>query len=140
MAVYVLSYSSAPHIHTTHTSQHPPLSILPSPSYSCLLICQKKWLSFKRPSQHGKITRLSSRSAPLHTHSYTTNPAYMFFSSSFLPSSSTTSAPFTLLPPSMFYPDCPHRGDFTGSEIPRCQHMSLAINLCHRAISLAPSA
>lgn len=27
----------------------------------------------------------------------------------------------------------PHRGDFTQSEIQHCQHMSLAINLCHGA-------
>lgn len=33
-------------------------------------------------------------------------------------------------------PYVPHRGDFTRSEILRCQHMSLAINLSHGAISL----
>lgn len=35
-------------------------------------------------------------------------------------------------------PCLPHRGDFTQSEIQRCQHMSLAINLCHRALSWLP--
>ena len=51
-----------------HTHQHTHFCILPvRPSLSIILLSmersKKKWLSFKWPTQHGKITRLSSRSA-----------------------------------------------------------------------------
>lgn len=50
-----------------HTCTDTLLSILPvHPSLSIILLSTElpeKWLSFKWPTQHGKITRLSSRSA-----------------------------------------------------------------------------
>ena len=67
LAVYALFFPfCTTHTHThTHTQLFAAssLSILPSPSYFPPWSCQKKWLSFKWPTQHGKITRLSSRSA-----------------------------------------------------------------------------
>ena len=199
LAVYVLFLLFCA-THTAHTHTHTLTlhSILPvHPSLSIILPSMElpeKWLSFKWPTQHGKITRLSSRSAlcvdialaheptntqpricarlcicipHTHTHSHTTDPAYMF---SCVRTDVCTHTPhahtpththththtfllwscFLILISSFFYHQCtlpysptlpvipclPHRGDFTQSEIQRCQHMSRAINLCHRAISL----
>lgn len=55
--------------------------------------------------------------------------SFLMFISSFFNNYCTL--PF---PPTLPVSVCPpHRGDFTQSEIQRCQHMSLAINLCHGA-------
>lgn len=72
----------------------------------------------------------------MYTHKYYTHtPACSeAHSSSSFPASSTTSV--ATLPTLPVLPCLPHRGDFTQSEIQCCQHMSLAINLCHWAISL----